>query len=182
MIQKNNLSLITDSNPIFKSESVSAIVFNDNRTQILLIKRRDVPIWVLPGGGIDKDETPANAVIREVKEETGLNVKIVRHIAIYTPINKLSKVTFLYECTPVDGELSTGNETRDIGFYALDKLPQPFFFIHQDWIIDAQRNLDFVMIKPLSKVTYLRFFMYLSRSPIQVFRFLLSRLGLPINT
>jgi len=162
--------------------SVSAIVLNEAGDQILLIKRRDVPIWALPGGGIDPNESPEEAVVREVWEETGLHVKIIRHTAIYTPINRLSRVTFVYECLPVSGELATSSETREVAFFPLKQLPEPFFFIHRDWITDQQRKLNFVIIKSLDKVTYFKFFLYFCRRPIQVVRFVLSRLGLPINS
>jgi len=61
-----------------KNHSVIAVVFTKNRQEVLLIKRRDVPVWVLPGGGIEKDETALGAIIREVKEESGFEVKIVK--------------------------------------------------------------------------------------------------------
>lgn len=43
----------------------------DNHQKLLLVKRRDVPVWVFPGGGIEKGETPERAVVREVFEESG---------------------------------------------------------------------------------------------------------------
>ena len=49
----------------------TALIFKDKRSQVLMIKRRDVPLWVLPGGSIDANESPEEAVVREVLEETG---------------------------------------------------------------------------------------------------------------
>ena len=94
--------------------SVAAIVIDDNR--FLAIKRRDVPIWVLPGGGVDPGEMPETAIVREVMEETGLEVAIIRKIAEYSPINKLATLTHLYECSIINGKPSIGAETRAIGF------------------------------------------------------------------
>ena len=83
--------------------AVYGIIFSKEREMVLLIKRRDVPVWVLPGGGIDPGETPEIAVVREMKEETGFEVKIVRQVAEYLPINKLTQVSFFYECEILSG-------------------------------------------------------------------------------
>jgi len=42
------------------------LVFGRSLNEILLVKRRDVPVWVVPGGGIEKNETPEDAVVREI--------------------------------------------------------------------------------------------------------------------
>jgi ADP-ribose pyrophosphatase YjhB (NUDIX family) len=63
--------------------SASAIV-TDELGRILLIKRRDNELWALPGGGHDIGETIEQTAIREVKEETGLDVEIVALTGIYT--------------------------------------------------------------------------------------------------
>lgn len=54
----------------------SAVVISDG--QVLLIKRRDVEVWALPGGAIDSGESIAQAAVREVKEETGIDIHLVR--------------------------------------------------------------------------------------------------------
>ena len=92
--------------------AVYGIIFSKDRETVLLIKRRDVPVWVLPGGGIDPGETPEIAVIREMKEETGYNIKILRQIAEYLPVNKLTQISFFYECEIISGEKTTGEETE----------------------------------------------------------------------
>jgi 8-oxo-dGTP pyrophosphatase MutT (NUDIX family) len=48
-----------------------AIIF-DEQNRVLLSHRRDMDLWNLPGGGVESGELPTEAVIREVKEETGL--------------------------------------------------------------------------------------------------------------
>ena len=62
-------------------QAVYGILFSEDKKEVLLVQRRDLPVWVLPGGGLDPGETPEEGVIREVEEETGLQVKIVREIA-----------------------------------------------------------------------------------------------------
>lgn len=162
--------------------SVIGIIFNRDRSEILLIKRRDVSIWVLPGGGIEADESPQTAMTREFFEETGLTVSIKRQIAYYTPINRLSFPTYFYECQAIEGQLQIGNETQDLHFFSLDNLPNPLFFLHKDWIDDARLFSEHLISKPLSQITYFNLLKYFLSHPFQVFRLLLSRCGLPINS
>lgn len=49
----------------------------NQQNKILLVKRRDFPLWDLPGGKIDKSESPENAAVREYFEETGFNIQIL---------------------------------------------------------------------------------------------------------
>lgn len=161
--------------------SVVAIIFIPDRNEFLAIKRRDVPIWVLPGGGIEEAETPEDAAIREVLEETGLHVKIKRKIAEYHPINRLAFLTYFYECEVVEGSLQTGAETQAIGFYPLSKPPSPFFHIHLDMLKDAGNPKKQSEIKYFHQVTYWNLAKYFIQHPLLTCRFFCSRLGLPIN-
>ncbi len=161
--------------------SVIGIVLNENRTQVLCIKRRDVPIWVLPGGGVDGNETMEEAMVREIFEETGLCVKIARKIGEYTPINRLSYYTETFECKPTGGEIAIGSETAQIAFFDVQRLPKNFFTIHKEWLDDALQHSSAVIQKPIKSVTYWKLFLYFCWHPIWVLRLLLSRLGFPIN-
>lgn len=156
-------------------QAAIGIVYSADRTQVLLIKRCDVPVWVLPGGGIEEGEYPEQAVVREVWEETGLRVKVIRQIAEYTPLNRLSKKTFLFECQKIDGCLRTGCETAAINFYPLNALPKSLFIVHEDWLGDALAAHPTVLKKPISRVTYLGFFKYFCCHPLRVIRFLICR-------
>lgn len=161
--------------------SVIGVVFSKDLQQVLLVKRRDVPAWVLPGGGIDPNETAEAAAVREVFEESGLNVAIVRQAALYTPINKLAKVTATFVCEVKGGTLTTGAETAEVAFFPLDALPKSLFFLHRQWLEDAKKGSGTVIQRRLTQVTYGHFLCYFCRHPIQVVRLLLSRLGFPIN-
>ena len=163
-----------------KDAAVGIVLKNDS--QILVIKRRDIPMWVIPGGGVDADEDPAKAVVREVLEETGLEVKIQRKIAEYTPVNRLTRLVHLYECTPVKGELTTGSETIELNYFPIKSLPTPFFHIHEEWIEDMLKNEVGVIRRPLKSVTYSALFCYFIRHPWRVLRFVCSRWGFPINS
>lgn len=161
-------------------KSVTGIIFSPDRNSVLLIKRRDVPVWVLPGGGIDPAETPEHAVVREILEETGFTVKVDRLVGDYIPINRLSKRTHLYECTILSGEMALSSETKGVRFFPLAKLP-PLPPPYPDWISDSLLRLPPVR-KELLSVNYCALFKNLIFHPILVIRFLLSRAGLTINT
>lgn len=162
--------------------SVAGVIFNEDRSKVLLIKRRDVCIWVLPGGGVDDHEAPEDAIIREFLEETGLTIHIIRQVALYTPINRLSNHSYLFECSILSGEFTMGDETQGIAFFPIDQLPTPVFFLHEQWIKDAWQQLPSIIHRPLSQITYFNLFKYSLAHPVQVLRILLSRCGIPFNT
>jgi 8-oxo-dGTP pyrophosphatase MutT (NUDIX family) len=161
-------------------KSVTGIIFSPDRNSVLLIKRRDVPVWVLPGGGIDANESPENAVEREILEETGFTVKVDRLVGDYIPINRLSKRTHLYECTILAGEPTLSSETKGVRFIPLSQLP-PLPPPYLDWISDSVLQLPPVQ-KKLSSVSYYALLKNLIAHPILVIRFLLARAGLAINS
>jgi 8-oxo-dGTP diphosphatase len=158
--------------------SVACILFRDSK--ILLIKRRDIPVWVLPGGGIDPGESPEIAACREMEEETGYQVKIVRKIAEYSPTNRLAKLTHFYEVAVAGGAPKTGAETRAVEFFEPDQLPRmPPPYRH--WIRDARARHSAVLKKPVEGVNYATLLKVLVQHPVLVGRFLLTKIGIHIN-
>lgn len=152
-----------------------ALVFNSDKTELLLVKRQDISLWVLPGGGIDPHETAEQAIKREVLEETGLIVDIERKCAEYTPVNTLAAFTAVFICRVKSGSLSLSSETSDVKFFPLQKLPPTFFYIHREWLQDALCH-PYLIKKPLQCITYWAVFKYFVRHPIQVARYLMTRL------
>ncbi|PIS01430.1 MAG: NUDIX domain-containing protein [Chlamydiae bacterium CG10_big_fil_rev_8_21_14_0_10_35_9] len=165
-----------------QAESVITVIFSKRRDEVLLIKRRDIPVWVLPGGGIEKNETSQVAALRETQEETGLTCKIARKIGEYTPVNKLAKLTHFYELEILDGQPSTGPETKDIRFFNINNLPKIVPPPYPEWIQDANMETNELIRKELKNVNYTILFKNLLLHPILVVRFILSRIGLNINT
>ena len=164
-----------------EKRSVIGVVLNEQRDEVLILKRRDTPIWVLPGGGVDPGEDLETAVVREVLEETGVKVAIRRKVGEYYPINRLTRTTHVFECDQIEGEPKVGEESLEVAFYHVEKLPKDFFHIHQEMIQDTLKNLPEPFKKPLNGVTYLNVFKYFLRHPIRVIRFTLSQMGLPLN-
>lgn len=163
-------------------KGVITVIFSDDRTKVLLIKRRDVPIWTLPGGGIEKGESEEEAMLRETEEETGFKVEISRKVGDYTPINYLTTPTTVFECKIISGMATTGPETREIDYFPLDALPMRMPPPYSEWIEDAAKNLEEPLSKNLTTITYSILFKSILIHPVLVTRFLLTKLGLHINT
>lgn len=90
------------------SVSVTGVVMRGDG-QVLVIKRADDGRWVPPGGVLELDETPEQGVVREVFEETGVEVKPVRLIGVYKNM-KLGVVSLAFLCEPVGGTLRRSDE------------------------------------------------------------------------
>jgi ADP-ribose pyrophosphatase YjhB (NUDIX family) len=121
--------------PIF---GVTAAVIDNGK--VLLVKREDFPAWCLPGGGIEASETLAQAVLREVEEETGLKVELQHLVGVYSRPNWRSGGghEILFAARPVGGSLlSSTNETLDSGYFDPEDLPDALFWWHRQPIRDA---------------------------------------------
>jgi 8-oxo-dGTP diphosphatase len=161
-------------------QAVYGILFTQDRKQILLVKRRDLPVWVLPGGGLDEGEDPKEGTIREVEEETGLKVEIVRQIAEYHPVNRMTQKTHFFECRSVGGSIKTSSESREVVFFPLDHLPilpPPF----PGWIADAVASRPVLIVKPIEGVNYFVLIKMALQHPILVLRYFLTKLGIRFN-
>ena len=93
--------------------SVTGVVFDDQK-RVLLVRQRDVGVWSTPGGSIEPNETPANAVVREVWEETGLHIRPTRILGVfggpqcavtYPNGHETTYVTTVFECQVEGGTL-----------------------------------------------------------------------------
>lgn len=164
-----------------------AIIFSKNEQEVLLVKRRDVPVWVLPGGGIEDNEAPEDAACREAFEETGVAVKIIRQVGAYTPINRLARDTFVFACEPIDmpygdiQNLAPQEESQAVGFFPLKCLPKPFFFLHEEWLKDALLNQPEIIKRPICSISWYNLIKNIIKHPILIGRYLLSRCRKPIN-
>ncbi len=103
------------------SIGVFTIIFNENK-KVLLSHRRDIDIWNLPGGGMETRELPNEAIVREVKEETGLDVVIERLVGVYGKVDK-DELVFAFVCRVAGGQLVLSDEADQHCFFATDKIP-----------------------------------------------------------
>ena len=90
---------------------------------ILLVKRKDLPLWDLPGGTLEKNETIIACAIRECYEETGLKVDVNRTVGKYFNPER-NDLQIIVTSHIISGTLKTqGPETKDVRFFSLHNLP-----------------------------------------------------------
>ncbi|MEJ5311517.1 MAG: NUDIX domain-containing protein [Anaerolineae bacterium] len=94
----------------------------DDAGRVLLCHRRDINMWNLPGGGMESGELPTESVIREVKEETGLDVAVGRLIGVYGKRDR-DDVVFAFTCHVIGGQLTETDESDACQYFALDDIP-----------------------------------------------------------
>ena len=127
--------------------SVAAVaIVCDDDGHVLLTRRQDNGLWCLPGGIMEPGESVAEAVAREVLEETGLVVTPVRLVGIYSDPNllvaypdgsKYHPVVLCFQCEVNEGRLRLSDETTDVGFFPLNDLP-PVVQPQHRYLTDAQ--------------------------------------------
>lgn len=106
-----------------------AVIF-DEAGRVLFCHRRDCDFWNLPGGRVESGEAPWQAVVREVREETGLEVAVERLAGLYSWL-ALDEVIYSFVCHVTGGALLTQtDEADDARYFALDALPANTFLEH----------------------------------------------------
>jgi len=107
---------------------VRAVIFNE-KDEILLVKEKADGKWALPGGWADVGFTPAEVVVKETKEETGFDVRVVRLLAVLDkrcynhPASPFYIYKFCFQCEITGGDDQLTFDILDKGFFAADQLP-----------------------------------------------------------
>jgi ADP-ribose pyrophosphatase YjhB (NUDIX family) len=105
--------------------ATSAVVVDD-QDRILLQRRRDNDKWALPGGAMELGESLADCAIREVKEETGLDVDILsivglysdpKHIMAYDDGEARQEFSVCFLARTTGGELAVSDESHEVAFF-----------------------------------------------------------------
>ena len=111
--------------------AVGVIVIEDEK--VLLVQRKFEPRkggWTLPAGFVEYDEHVEHCAVRELKEETNLDVELTGMFNAYSAMDdpRVRVVLLLYTGRRVGGELDAGDDAIDAGFFSLDELPEPIAF------------------------------------------------------
>jgi ADP-ribose pyrophosphatase YjhB (NUDIX family) len=135
----------------------SAVIFGDNRQSVLLTRRTDNGQWCLPGGMIEPGESVAEGCEREVFEETGLRVRVLRltgvysnpnRLTIYPDGNKAHVIVLNFEVELIGGELGLSDETTQAQFFPIKEAQQmDLFHGHAEHIRDTLSGNNGALIK-----------------------------------
>ncbi|WP_409271846.1 NUDIX hydrolase [Neobacillus sp. SCS-31] len=106
---------------------IRAVVFKENK--ILMVKEKMDGGWSLPGGWADIGLTPSEVAVKEVKEESGFDVKVVKLIGVLDkkrhphPPSPYHTYKLFYQCKIIGGHSKEGIETSAVGFFPENSLP-----------------------------------------------------------
>ena len=149
-------NIVTNRNTAIKL-GVGVIIV-DKEDRILLEKRSDNGMWGVPGGAIEPGESVINAAIREVKEETNLDIEIDGLLGIYSEpsdgrivtypdngdVRHLVDVVFT-ALVMVSGQMKKSNESLDLKFFQPDLIPSSIVPLAIQPIRDYAANNKFII-------------------------------------
>lgn len=108
---------------------VRGVVFRDD--QILLVRERSDGKWTLPGGWADVNESPAENVVREIREESGFVTRVVKLLAVFDRSKHRHEPAFPFHvyklflrCEIIGGAAAPSSETDGVEFFAEHELPE----------------------------------------------------------
>lgn len=134
----------------------AAVILDASGNNILLHYRDDKPMWSLPGGRPEFGESFKDCIIREVKEETGFDVEIMRLIGVYSEPdfwifsypdgNRAHAFAAAFRCKVVSGKLEANmKDSLDVKWFPLDALPDNLMPMHPKVISDCISGAESVI-------------------------------------
>jgi len=133
-------------NALLEVPTVSVLTFDQNR-RVLLVRHVEGDLWTTPGGMIEPYETPADAAVREMWEETGLYVELTHVIGVFSgPLcaetyangDRIAWVSTVFGAKEIRGELKPdGDETLEVRHFGRDELSSLRRKPHVDLFLEA---------------------------------------------
>jgi len=123
--------------------AVAALVF-DEQGQILLFKHTYRKFeWGIPAGGLEQREQPADAILREFFEETGMHIQIEKLLTVLS-LREANHVTIVYLCKITGGEFRESLEISEMKYFDINALPQMLFAEKEliQWAADSLNTGD----------------------------------------
>lgn len=117
----------TETGYVTPKLDVRGAVFKDDK--ILLVKEREDECWALPGGWVDVNESPSEAIRREIVEESGYETQVIKLMALFDknkhphPPQLPHTYKLFFICELLGGAKKTSIETSEVNFFAKDQLP-----------------------------------------------------------
>ena len=133
--------------PVTPLLTVDALIIFEGK--LVLIRRGNPPFknhFALPGGFVEVGETVEAAVVREAKEETGLDIEIIKLTGVYSdPLRdpRGHTVTVCY-LAKGRGKLKAGSDAKDIGRFGLSEIPE-LAFDHNKIIENAKSDINGIL-------------------------------------
>jgi ADP-ribose pyrophosphatase YjhB (NUDIX family) len=119
--------------------SASAAVIRQGR--ILLVRRRDIGTWEMPGGFVEEGEAPWEAAVRECLEESGVGVRPGPIVGVYhRPRQDLT--VFVFRCRYESGEPIATEEASDARWFPVEALPEPMVEVVHERIDDVRLGAE----------------------------------------
>ncbi|MEU6967360.1 NUDIX hydrolase [Kitasatospora sp. NPDC101157] len=134
--------------------SVTAVV-TDEAGRLLLIHKTDNDLWALPGGGHDIGESVAETVVREVREETGIDVEVASVVGLYTDPGHVmayddgevrQQFSICFKARPVGGALRTSSESKEVRW--VDPADLDDLDIHPSMRLRIKHGLESARVQP----------------------------------
>lgn len=133
--------------PVTPLLTVDALIIYEGK--IVLIRRKNPPYqnhFALPGGFVEVGETVEAAVVREAKEETGLDIELLKLAGVYSDPSRDPRGHTVSVCYLAigRGNLKAGSDAKDTGLFSLNEVPK-LAFDHNKIIENAKSDIDGVL-------------------------------------